>query len=177
MDQINAPLAGDEYLLYIKHMTQHMLSDVDLGQLQHHIHCFLIRDPRLVIASFAAKHDEVTAEATGFRRQLELYEYFKAEDLPVCVIEGEDIQKDPEGMLRKLCQQCDIPFDHNMLSWAAGKHPEDGVWGAHWYNAVETSTGFAPFREKEVHLSGELETLANELYPFYLQMKQQKLTL
>lgn len=177
MDQINGPVANNKNLFYVKHMTQHMLPDVALDQLLDHTHCFLIRDPRLVIASFSLKHDQVTAEATGFRRQLELYEYFKDRNLPVCVVEGEDIQKNPEIILKKLCQHCDIPFDKNMLNWATGKHPEDGVWGEHWYNAVGTSTGFAPFKEREVHLSDALEALATELYPFYLQLKQQKLTL
>lgn len=175
MTALNGSVSSGKSLLYIKHMTQHMLPDIDKSQLLNHSHCFLIRDPRLVIASFAEKHDQVTAEATGFRQQCELFHYFTSQNIPVCVIEGEDIQKAPQKTLQHLCDECGIPFDDTMLSWAPGRKPEDGVWAAHWYNAVEKSTSFAPFKEKQVQLTADQEDLARELYPFYLEMKRRKL--
>ncbi|MEH6404566.1 MAG: hypothetical protein V7750_14400 [Sneathiella sp.] len=173
--QFSQPLTDGQSLLYLKHMTQHILPEIDKASLQDHTHCFLIRHPRLVIASFAEKWSDVTAEATGFKQQLILYKYFKEQGASVCVIEGEDIQKSPRTMLDLLCKSCDIPFDENMLSWPTGRHPEDGVWGKHWYNAVEKSSGFAPYIEKEVSLSPALERLAEELEPFYDELKQQKI--
>ncbi|MBL4907021.1 MAG: hypothetical protein JKX94_06175 [Sneathiella sp.] len=177
MTTINAPLQGRNSLLYVKHMTQHMLPEIDLSQLLDHKHCFLIREPRLVIASFSEKFENITADATGFRQQLDLFNYFIEQGLSVSVVEGEDIQKSPETLLTKLCESCDISFDRKMLSWPPGKRPEDGVWGAHWYNAVETSTGFAPYVEKEVQLTRNQEKLAKELEPYYLEMKTHKITL
>lgn len=174
---LNAPLPDDKSLLYVKHMTQHMLPQIDLSELMDHRHCFLIRDPRLVIASFAEKWDQVEAESTGFRQQIDLLDYFSANsDFPCIVIEGEDIQKNPELMLRKLCEVTDISFKEEMLSWEKGAKPEDGVWGAHWYNAVENSSGFAPYQRKEVQLSPDLEKLAAELDPIYQELKSQKIT-
>jgi len=47
-----------------------------------------------------------------------------------------------------------------MLSWPKGPRDTDGVWAPHWYAAVEASTGFAPYRPREVHLAGEALRLA-----------------
>ncbi len=177
MDGLNKPVQDGKSVLYIKHMTQHMLPEIDLDQLLDHQHCFLIRAPRLVLASFSAKMENFNADSTGFRQQLELFRYLKSKNRPAFVIEGEDILKSPERMLKKLCAACGISFESSMLSWPAGSRPEDGVWAAHWYQAVEASTGFAPFTERRVQLSPELEALAVKLEPYYLEMKKHKLTL
>lgn len=176
--QIDAPRPQGTEVLYLKHMTQHMLPHIDLSQMASHAHCFLIRDPRLVIASFAEKWDQVDADATGFRQQLKLFEYFsKHAKIKPVIVEGEDIQKAPENMLQKLCKACGIDFYDHMLSWPSGRRPEDGVWGSHWYNAVEASTGFADYVYKDVHLTKEQAALAKELEPIYLELKSEKLAL
>ncbi|OUR77810.1 hypothetical protein A9Q83_09845 [Alphaproteobacteria bacterium 46_93_T64] len=178
LSQMEDTLPEKTKILYLKHMTQHMLPQIDLSHMTEHTHCFLIRDPRLVIASFSQKWDQVDASSTGFQQQMELFEYFcqHSEKSPV-IVEGEDIQNSPDDMLKKLCATCDIPFSDKMLGWSAGKKPEDGIWGAHWYNAVESSTGFAPYSPKEVELTSEQETLARQLEPIYLELKSGKLTL
>lgn len=177
MDGLNSPAQEGKSVRYIKHMTQHMLPEIDLDLFLDHQHCFLIRAPRLVLASFSAKMENFTADSTGFRQQLELYRYFKSKGRPIVVVEGEDILKSPERMLRKLCAASKISFEASMLSWPAGSRGEDGVWAAHWYHAVEASTGFAPFTEKNIQLPPGLEALAIELEPYYLEMRKHKLTL
>lgn len=178
IEEVNSPLPAGKSIRYLKHMTQHMLDEIDLGQLNNHIHCFLIRSPDLVVASFAAKYDKVTAEATGFKQQRDLFHYFKQQTgkTPV-VVEGEDIQKDPARMLEKLCEACNLPYTEKMLSWKTGAHSADGVWGAHWYGAVEASTGFAPYQEKSVSLSASQKELTEELMPYYEELRQCKITL
>ncbi len=178
IEALETPLPSGKSVLYIKHMAQHMLADIKLDRLQHHRHCFLIRDPRLVIASFSEKWGDITADATGIRRQVELYRYFceTSSSKPV-IIEGEDIQRNPEGMLRQLCDACGIAFSPSMLSWTAGAHPEDGIWGQHWYNAVEKSTGFAPYSEKKVFLDAGQQAIADELMPYYEELRSNRLTL
>jgi len=174
--QLDKALPPEKSLLYLKHMTQHMLPEIDRAALLDHVHCFLIRDPRLVIASFAAKWDQIDANATGFHQQLELYHYYSRHSptAPI-IIEGEDIQKSSREILQKLCAACNIPFSDRMLSWERGKKPEDGVWGAHWYNSVENSTGFTAYKPKPINLTPEQEQLAKELDPVYQELKCLKL--
>ncbi|WP_293947480.1 sulfotransferase-like domain-containing protein [Sneathiella sp.] len=171
---LNGPHSAQE--LYIKQMTHHMLEEVDLGAFRHHRNCFLIRDPRRVIASYAVKWDRITTDDIGIRRQLEIFEALQrlTGETPV-VVEAEDILKNPEDMLRKLCAALDINWQPEMLSWPAGRRPEDGVWATHWYASVEATTGFAPYEEKEITLNDDLEQLAAEQQPSYDALRAYKI--
>ena len=76
------------------------------------------------------------------------------------VIDADDVLKNPDGMLRALCDTLGIPFDRAMLSWPAGPRDSDGVWAPHWYDAVWASTGFNAYEEKPFDLSPALEDAA-----------------
>ena len=54
-----------------------------------------------------------------------------------------------------------------MLSWPAGPHKDDGVWGKHWYDAVVKSTGFDPYVEKPVSVPDELLPIVEACQPHY----------
>lgn len=58
------------------------------------------------------------------------------------VVDSADILAHPPAMLEKLCDALDIPWDPSMLVWERGPHWQDGVWGSHWYDNVNASTGF-----------------------------------
>ena len=79
----------------------------------------------------------------------------KAQGQNSVVLDSADIRRDPEGMLRKLCDAIGLSWDPSMLSWPEGGHPDDGVWAPHWYGAVHRSTGFAP-------AEGDLPVLTEE---------------
>lgn len=139
-------------------------------------HAFLIRPPVEVAASFAAKMEEVTAEDLGFRRQAELYETARTltgQSPPV--VEARDVLENPEGMLRALCAALDVAFDPAMLSWRPGKRASDGIWAAHWYGAVEQSTGFAAPRPP-APAPAELAPVIDACLPFYEEMAARKLS-
>ena len=58
-------------------------------------------------------------------------------------LHAEDIRAYPARALGGLCAAIGLAFTERMLGWRAGPKPFDGVWAAHWYNAVHRSTGFA----------------------------------
>ena len=131
-------------IFYQKHMAHHILPGFDTGWMATVTHVFLIRHPARVIASYAAKREEVAPEDIGAAEQLALYEKARAATgRPPPVIDSADIRAAPEPMLRALCAAIGIPFDPAMLSWPAGGRPEDGAWAPHWYGAAHRSTGFA----------------------------------
>ena len=161
---------------YQKHMCQHMLPSVPRGWINTVKNVFLIRHPARVIASFGAKYEDFGLADIGFSQQLELFEMLRAEGHTPLVIDSADIREAPEPMLTKLCAALDLSFDPAMLSWPKGGHPSDGVWAAHWYNAVHSSTGFAgpegplPVLETEA----QQELLAKAL-PIYERLAAHKL--
>ena len=148
--QVTGPVPGDKPVWYQKHMTHHMLPHYGLEWTDGMANCFLIRDPAHVVASYAAKREEVTAADLGFHRQVELFDRVcDRQGSAPPVLDSADILKNPEGMLSALCDRIGIPFDKAMLSWPAGARDSDGVWAAHWYASVDASTGFMPYVEKE----------------------------
>jgi len=128
---------------YQKHMTHHMLPEFGLDWLDALDHAFLIRAPERVVASYAARREAVTLGDLGFGRQAELFDRVaQRTGVAPPVIDAEAVRADPEGVLRRLCAALGLAFDARMLAWPAGPRASDGVWAAHWYAAVNASTGF-----------------------------------
>ena len=128
---------------YQKHMPHHMEGPIDITGLQGMRHAFLIRDPIRVAASYADKRTDIRPEHLGVTRQRVYFERIAERDgIAPPVIDSADILADPASMLAKLCAALDIAWDPAMLSWDRGSHPQDGVWGAHWYDKVNASSGF-----------------------------------
>ena len=93
------------------------------------------------------------------------------------VIDAGDFLRDPEAYLRWLCDWLGIDFTDRMLSWPAGPRDSDGVWAPHWYDAVRASTGFEPWRPREVHLDGDGEAVAAACRPAYERLHAARLIL
>lgn len=162
--------------VYQKHMTHHILPDTPRNWIGSLVNLFLIRDPRRVVASYAAHFEAVTLDDLGFRQQSEIFDQVcEVAGTAAPVVDAEDIRKDPEGVLPRLCIAAGLDFDRAMLSWAPGKRADDGVWGAHWYNALEQSTGFAPPDAPPPPMTPAMEALAEAAQPFYTRLSQYRI--
>jgi len=124
-------------------MPHHMVGPVSIEDMPEHRHAFLIRAPERVVASYRKKNELRRPEMLGFAQ---LRRYFEFELNRSCHVppvgNSDDILADPARVLERLCDALDIPWEPAMLSWQTGPHAEDGVWGAHWYDKVNASTGF-----------------------------------
>ncbi|WP_425073465.1 HAD family hydrolase [Sagittula sp. S175] len=168
--------AADKPLFYQKHMTHHMIPGVPRDWFTQVRHVFLIRHPSRVLASYDQKRERATLEDIGFVQQVEIFAQVKAMGLPVTVVDSADIRRAPEVMLRALCARLGIDFDPAMLSWPAGGHPGDGVWAAHWYDAVHRSTGFAGAEGPLPDLPPALQAIHDAALPCYKEMRAEALT-
>ncbi len=172
------PVPGGRAIFYQKHMTHHMVGGIDLAWMSRCRNAFLIRSPRQVLASYAARRGEVTLEDIGFVRQAELFDN-EADRLGAAppVIDADDILADPRGALAALCGALDVPFSDAMLSWPAGRRPTDGAWAPVWYEAVERSTGFArpQPREPAPELDDRLKAIAEAARPHYETLARYRL--
>lgn len=168
---------GGEPLWYQKHMPHHMVGPVSIADMPDHIHAFLIRAPERVVASYRKKNELRRPEMLGFaqvRRYFE-FERKRAGAIPP-VVDSDDILRDPEGVLRRLCGALGISWDDAMLSWEKGPLPEDGVWGAHWYDRVNASTGFGGTAEDLPQLEGEYAEVAEACRADYEALAQHCIT-
>jgi hypothetical protein len=154
-------------VVYQKHMTHHMLAGFPLDWTAGVTNAFLIRRPEAVVASYQVKRERATLDDLGVVRQRELFEEIGARTGAVPpVVAADAIRRAPEATLAKLCAALVIPFDPAMLAWPAGPRASDGLWAAHWYDAVERSTGFTP-PPPVPELDADGRALAEAARPFY----------
>ncbi len=163
-------------VFYQKHMTLHLLPEMDRQWLSSLVNCFLIREPEPVIASYAAVREGVTLDDIGFAQQAELFEFVTrtSGEIPI-VIDSKEFLLDPETLLRKICIRLDLEFETSMLNWPTGARDSDGVWGKYWYESVWKSSGFAPYREKKPRLNLEQQAIAEQARPYYEQLYKHRL--
>lgn len=165
-------------VFFQKHMTHHMRSGIGLDWLQHVTACFLIREPRKVLRSYVKRREEVTAADLGYARAAELFDHAcRLTGRMPAVIDADDLARDPETMLRRLCAAIGVVFEPSMLAWAPGPRASDGVWGPHWYQDLWRSTGFGPPSPSPAiaDLPAPLAALAETCEPHYERLRAHKL--
>lgn len=169
---LTGPVPGGKPVWYQKHMTHHLLPQVERGWLAQLTHCFLLRDPREVLPSLDAKFARPTLADTGLAQQWEIFEFVRERSgrIPP-VIDAADLLRDPRAVLEALCAALGIEFDAHMMHWPTGRRETDGVWAKHWYHNVEKSTGFGPERTQSAVLEPHLVPLLEECRPYYDRLR------
>jgi hypothetical protein len=165
-------LPAGRTVFYQKHMTHHLLPEIERSELGGLSHAFLIREPRQLLSSYARVRSQPTLADLGLEQQVEIFRAFGGP-----VIDSGDILRQPHAALEALCDALGVRFDPAMLSWPPGPRPTDGVWAPYWYDGVRASTGFGPYREPSADLPARLEPLAARCQPFYEELSARKLVI
>lgn len=167
----SGPVPPEISVTYQKHMTHHLLPEIDRSALDGLRHAFLIRDPAQMLLSYAKVRGEPTLADLGLAAQVELYERFGGP-----VVDARDIVQRPEQMLRALCAALLVDFDPAMLAWPAGPRDSDGVWAPYWYDGVRRSTRFADYRPLGQDIPTHLLPLLAACQPYYDRMAAHRIT-
>ena len=147
--QLAGPISNGKQIFFQKHMTHHLLPEVDREWLGTMTNCFLIRDPREVIASYIKKRDDPALEDLGFTQQAEIFDFVRNRTKSVSpVVDARDLLEDPERILRLLCDAVGVQFSRSMLCWPPGLRETDGIWAKHWYGEVAKTTSFQSYRPR-----------------------------
>lgn len=174
---LTGPPPGGAPVWYQKHMPHHMIGAAPRDWFAEVRHAVLIRAPERVVASFDAKRPAPSLEDIAVPQMDGVIEdIIAATGAHPPVIEAEDVRANPAGMMRALCAALDIPWTSAMLSWPEGRRDTDGVWGRHWYGAVERSTGFAPPPDPPEPLAPHLQRVVDAARPSFERLQAQKLT-
>jgi hypothetical protein len=161
---LHAPLPDGAEVHYAKHMAHHLAPDDDLSWTRDFRNVLLIRDPGEVVASYVRSRESCEPDDIGLLQQVRLLDTWQQ---PPPVLDAGDFLRDPEAHLRWLCDWLGIAFTDRMLTWPAGPRSSDGVWAPYWYDAVWRSTGFEPWRPREVALSDHDAAVAEACRPAY----------
>jgi hypothetical protein len=186
VDRLTGPIPNGKRILYQKQMTHHLLPQVDRQWLCAVTNCFLIRDPREVIASYIKKNPDPTLEDLGFVQQTKIFDFVvgtscrdvhgrrSAPSLPI-VIDARDVLESPKRMLRLLCDAIGVEFDDAMLFWPPGVRDTDGIWAKYWYDDVARSTSFQPYRPKNEPVPERLREIHDRCRECYDRLYQYRL--
>ncbi|HEX3337537.1 MAG TPA: hypothetical protein VHS54_13830 [Jatrophihabitans sp.] len=169
--ELTGPVIG---VYYQKHMTHHLIPQLPRDWIPALTNVLLIRDPAEVVASYVRSRTDIVAEDIGLVQQTELFDQLGAS---TPVIDAADFLRAPETYLRWLCAYVGIDFVAAMLRWPPGPRESDGVWAAHWYDAVLASTGFEPYRPRQVDLHGPALEAAERSRPHYERLHAARLVL
>ncbi len=99
-----------------------------------------------------------------------------ATDAAPPVIDADEFLKRPEAHLRVLCAHLRIAFTSRMLDWPAGPRDSDGVWAPYWYDAVLRSTGFEPWRERDLRVAEHHRDVIDACMPVYFRLRERRLS-
>ena len=173
---LTGPLPNGKRIFFQKHMTHHLLPDVDRGWLGLVTNCFLIRDPREVISSYVKKRDEPVLEDLGFVQQLEIFDFVRERTNTVPpVVDAKDVLQNPDGMLQLLCKAAGVDFSEAMLSWPPGLRDTDGIWAKHWYGEVAKTTSFQSYHPTDYELPKNLRDVHERCRDCYKELYQCRL--
>ena len=155
-------------VLFLKNMAHHH-QQMDLRFLDKMTNLFLVRNPKQLIASFAQVITSPNMKDIGLKKSWELFN--KIENQNPVVLDSAEILKNPKSLLSKLCDNLEINFFEEKLSWPSGGIPEDGPWAKYWYKNVHRSSGFAKQKTSSRELPKNCESLYLEALKYYNKLK------
>ncbi|XP_042440756.1 branched-chain-amino-acid aminotransferase-like protein 1 isoform X1 [Zingiber officinale] len=161
---------GEKKYRYCKHIAKQRLPNLTNDLMKKGKHFILIRNPLNILQSFNKVISPSFLEL-GLGDLVSIYSELCKFGKHPPVIDADDLKKDPEVVLRGLCQDLDIPFQTSMLKWEAGPKSIDGIWAPWWYENVHKSTGFEKPNLHMIPFPLELYDLLEQSLPFYNMLR------
>uniref|UniRef100_A0A251K7I8 Branched-chain-amino-acid aminotransferase-like protein 1 n=1 Tax=Manihot esculenta TaxID=3983 RepID=A0A251K7I8_MANES len=162
---------GEKKYRFCKHIAKQRLPGLPNDLMKKGKHFILIRNPLDILPSFRKVVPPSFLEL-GLAELVSIYSDLSQMGKPPAVVDAADLQQDPEGTLRGLCKDLEIPFDDAMLRWEAGPKPIDGVWAPWWYKSVHQSTGFNQARKYPQPFPFSLYDLLEKSIPLYNMLRR-----
>jgi hypothetical protein len=174
--ELTGPIPDGKQISFQKQMAHHLLPEVDREWVSRVTNCFLIRDPREVIASYVKKREDPALADLGFEQQAEIFDLVRARiGSAPAVVDAKDVLENPKKTLRLLCEAICVEFSDSMLSWPPGLRESDGVWARHWYGEVSKTTSFQPYRPREVKIPARLKEIQDRCRECYDRLCEYRL--
>lgn len=176
VDWLTGPVPEGKAVFYQKHMAHHLLPRIDRGWLDRVSNAFLIREPREMLTSLVKVLPNPTLADTGLAQQVEIFDQVRSRTgVTPPVVDSRDVLEHPRAMLGALCDTLGLEFTDTMLAWPPGKRSTDGVWAKYWYDSVETSTSFGPYKRKSETVPDNLLELLDRCESLYGTLHEHRL--
>src|SRR6476660_4247511 len=104
VQHLTGEIPEGKQVFYQKQMTHHLLPEIDRSWVATVTNCFLIRDPREVIASYLKKNNDPTVEDVGYLQEIEIFDYVRWQTgAAPPVVDTRDLLENPPRILKLLC--------------------------------------------------------------------------
>lgn len=151
--------AARDQPIFLKDMSYYFLDRLDdhedfFGTIRK---SFVVRHPARTIASYAKLQSDFSLIEVGLESQYRHLQWIFAHnpDWSPVVIDADDLQANPVGLMRRYCQRLGLEFREKALSWEPGLPPAWSDW-AQWHLAVEASSGLEAQTPKPLDASLEV---------------------
>ncbi len=161
-------------IVFFKNMTHHLLG-LNKEFMHDVINVILTRNPEEMLPSFDKVIENPSMKDVGYQDHANLLEYYENKDITPVVIDATIFLKNPEHILRKLCEKISITFSDSMLNWEMGARPEDGIWAKYWYGNIHKSIGFMKYQPNTDPFPENLKSLLIQAQPIYRKLKEKAL--
>ena len=172
VEHLTCDIPYKKTIWYQKHMAHHIIDFKKIDWIKNCQNCILIRHPKEVINSFAAKNDLKSVKDLGYPQQFKIIKFLKKTNQTYKVIDSADLLKNPQEVLSDWCESININFEESMLHWEKGNHQNDGIWWHHWYDNVINTTGFQRYRKKDITIENKFDSIYNEAMEYYNYFKE-----
>ena len=109
-------------------------------------------------------------------QQAEIFDFVRTRTSSIPpIVDAKDVLKNPERMLRLLCEAVGAEFSQSMLSWPPGMRETDGVWAKHWYGEVAKTTSFQPYLPRHAKVPAHLHEIHERCRECYERLYQYRL--
>lgn len=171
--------SAGEQPVFFKDMCAHCHDELvsDEGFLQRLTNTFLIRDPAKAIASYYAMNPDVTVEEIGLKQLCGVFEKVTSLGGNPIVVDADDLEDDPEGIINAYCRALDIPFIPASLQWESGHKDEWEIW-KDWHQDAAQSTGIKKNMETfavTVENSDHLRRFYDDQLSYYRKMAARRI--
>ena len=174
VEYLTYDIPNQKTIWYQKHMAHHINDFSKIDWIKKCENCILIRHPKEVIHSYAAKNNLKGVEELGYPQQFEIIKFLKKVNQSYKIIDSADLLKNPKDVLSDWCESINIDFEKSMLHWEKGNHKYDGIWWRHWYDNVINTTRFQKYKEKDITIENEFDSIYNEAMEYYNYFKDIK---
>jgi hypothetical protein len=157
--------------VFFKDMCSHCFNELrsDNHFLRRLTNTFLIRDPAKAIASYYAMNPEVTVEEIGLKQLYGIFEQIKSLGEHPVVIDADDLENNPEGIIHAYCKALGIRFIGEALTWESEHKEQWKIW-KDWHKDASQSTGICKNMEKfsvTINNSDHLRAFYEDQVPYY----------
>jgi adenylylsulfate kinase len=133
-------------------------------------HATMVRNPPDTVRSHLRMQSDATSRAMGFQNLWEIVSTVASSDLPIHIVDGDQVVEDPEGEMKRYCEAMGIAFMADSLTFRKEPPASWGTTGRWHEGASESSAlGVAPGERNELseELERTVEAYVRDQEPYY----------